>query len=708
MAAETPTSLIDVTIPYKGMKKQVINKEISWLSFNDRVLQEAADTRVPLFERIKFLGIFSSNLDEFFRVRVAQLQRLVPLGRRAKRFTGGYNPKKILRVIQDRVQQQHVLFDDIYQHILRTLAQHRIFILNERQLNDRQAAFVRGYFRQEVRRRLIPLMMDQVDKFPELRDESIYLAVVLSRADNQKAPQYALIELPRTVSRFLILPKVGHDQYVIILDDVIRFNLDDVFSAFGYDDYQAFTVKLTRDAELELDDDLWRSFTKKMAKSLKQRREGNPVRLVYDADTPTDFLDILKENLQINEDDTLVAGARYHNFRDFMKFPDFGTSGERYEPIRSLPHRHVPEDGRLFDAVRKRDILMHYPYQSFDYVIDFLRESAIDPDVLSIKITIYRAAKDSSVMNALINAARNGKRVVVVLELRARFDEEANIDWGNRLQEEGVKVIFGVPGLKVHSKLLMVTRQEKDRLIRYAIIGTGNYNEDTARIYSDHSLFTADRRLTGEVNKVFEFYERNYKLTTFKHLLVSPFDMRKKFIKLIQTEINNARSGRSAYILLKLNNLVDTEIIQKLYEASQAGVKVRLIVRSMFALKVGLPDLSENIEAYSIVDKFLEHSRVYVFCNADKPRYFLSSADLMRRNLDRRVEVTTPVYDPEIQKELQQFLDIQFADNVKSRVLNEQLDNTIREDKSDKAVRAQWDIYEFLRELNAPEMERYA
>ncbi|MBD3333200.1 polyphosphate kinase 1 [candidate division GN15 bacterium] len=684
------------------MKKQVINKEVSWLSFNDRVLQEAADPRVPLFERIKFLGIFSSNLDEFFRVRVAQLQRLVPLGRKAKRFTGGYNPKKVLNLIQDRVQQQHVLFDDIYQQILRSLAQHRIFIVNERQLNDRQTAFVRAYFRREVRRKLIPLMIDQVDKFPELRDESIYLAVLLARADKSKAPQYAVIELPSTVPRFLILPQIGHDKYVIILDDVIRFNLDDVFSAFGYDDYQAYTVKLTRDAELELDDDLWRSFTKKMAKSLKQRREGNPVRLVYDADIPADLLAILKENLQINEDDTLVAGARYHNFRDFMKFPNFGIDGERYKPIRTLPHRHVPEDGRLFNAVKQRDILMHYPYQSFDYVIDFLRESAIDPDVLSIKITIYRAARDSSVMNALINAAKNGKRVVVVLELRARFDEEANIDWGNRLQDEGVKVIFGVPGLKVHSKLLMVTRQEKDRLVRYAIIGTGNYNEDTARIYSDHSLFTADRRLTGEVNKVFEFYERNYKLTTFKHLLVSPFDMRKKFVKLIQTEINSARTGRNAYILLKLNNLVDTELVQKLYEASQAGVKVRLIVRSMFALKVGLSELSENIEAYSIVDKFLEHSRIYVFCNADNPKYYLSSADLMRRNLDRRVEVTAPVYDPDIQKELQRFLDIQFADNVKSRVLNERLDNTIRDGDVGHAVRAQWDIYDYLAQLNAP------
>lgn len=695
MSAEKRSKIIKSKSHYRA-------KELSWLSFNARLLQEAQDPTVPLFERLRFLGIFSSNLDEFFRVRVAALSRFAALGGRAKAIFG-QNPGKLLKEVQQVVRDLTRRFEDIYQDLLTELAQHDVYILDERQLDEDQGEFVRGYFRREVRPKLVPIMLDQAKVFPELRDGRPYLAVEMSDKRAQGKPQYALIEIPTTIrSRFLVLPQKGKNRYVILLDDVIRAGLSDIFAPFDFGRIEAYMIKLTRDSELDVEDDVTQSFVKKLSRSLRQRKTGDPVRFVYDADLPLPLLKLLINRLELGPEDTLMPGARYHNFRDFVRFPDFGSPRFYYEPVEILSHPQFPSGHRVMEAMREQDILVHYPYQSFEHVIDLLREASIDPKVQSIKFTIYRAARTSSVVNALINAAKNGKAVVAVVELQARFDEEANLYWGDQLQEAGVKVIYGVPGLKVHSKLCLISRREGQKSMRYGIVGTGNFNEDTAKVYSDHTLFTADPRITGEIHKVFRFYERNYQIPEFKHLLVSPFDMRKKFLRLIANETRNAQAGKPAEIILKLNNLVDAEVISSLCRASQAGVKVRLIVRSMFSLVTEISGVSDQIEALSIVDKYLEHSRIFVFHNDGKPLYFISSSDLMRRNLDKRVEVTCPIYDKRIQEELQKFLDIQFADNVKARVLNRELDNPIREGAPEKSVRAQFAIYEYLRQRTVP------
>jgi len=682
------------------------NKELSWLSFNERVLQEASNPEVPLIERIRFLGIFSSNLDEFFRIRVATLRRLMHLGRRAENIIG-HNPKKILKEIQTQVVAQHQVFDEIFQDLSVELAHENIFIINEKELNPEQGEYVRRYFHKKIRQHLISLMIDQVKTSPGLRDQSTYLAIRLATHRTSRAMKYALIELTSYGgSRFVQLPSPPDKTYIILLDDVIRYCLDDIFAKFGYKFYDAYAIKITQDAELDFDEDINQSFIKKLTKGLQQRKKGPPVRFVYDARLPKPFFNTLVSKLKLTSADTFIPGAIYHNFRDFMNFPDFGRGNLRH-PVRPvLSHPAFVPGKRIMDAVEKQDIILHYPYQSFEYVLDFLREAAIDPSVSSIKLTIYRAAKYSRVMNALINASRNGKSVTAVLELQARFDEEANLSWGNILQEEGVRVIYGVPGLKVHAKLCLITRREGRKKTRYAIVGTGNFNEDTARVYSDHSLFTIDKRITGEVSNVFRFYGDNYKTTDYHHLIVSPFNMRKKIKKLIRSEIKNARAGKEAFISLKLNNLVDPEIIRLLYDSDQAGVQVKLIVRSMFSLRTELPGYSDGIEAISIVDKYLEHSRIFVFANGGKPLYYISSADLMQRNLDGRVEVTCPIYDQDIQRQLQAFLDIQWRDNCKARILDKDLKNRIRTTGADTTIRSQEEIYDYLSGLTAADSRK--
>jgi len=682
------------------MNSKYTNKEISWLSFNARLLQEASYREVPLIERIKFLGIFSSNLDEFFRIRVATLKRLSLLGGKAIRLIG-HDPKKMLKRIQDIVLEQHRLFDKIYQDILVELADENIFIINEKQLNEQQGHFVKTYIHDEVRPKLFPIMLDQIKTIPDLKDHSIYLAIRLSRADDPKFHNHALMEVPTDqLSRFLILPQIEGKRYLILLDDIIRYSLEDIFSVFKFDRFEAWTVKLTRDAELDLVSDVSQSFIKKISRSLRRRKEGSPVRFVYDANIPKPFLDIFIKKLKLSDEDTLIPGARYHNFKDFIDFPDVNAGHLKYKPIRRLTHRNIIPKKSIMSAMDKKDIILHYPYHSFDYIIDLLREASIDPQVSSIKMTIYRVASDSSIINSLINAAKNGKSVVAIMELQARFDEEANIHWSNRLQEEGVTVIYGVPGLKVHSKICQITREGKKGVKYYTVFGTGNFNEETAKVYSDHSLLTTDKRLTHEAKKIFDFFESNYGTPSFKHLVVSPFNMRSTMIDMIQNEVANAEGGKESWIQLKLNNLVDTEIIDELYEASNAGVKISLNIRGMFSLVPGIEDQSENIEAIGIIDKFLEHSRILVFCNGGKPKYFISSADLMRRNLDHRVETTIPIYDPSIQEELQRFIDIQWQDNVKARILDANRDNRFKPNTTSVKSRAQIEIYNYLRSLN--------
>jgi len=654
------------------------------------------DASVPLLERIKFLGIFSSNLDEFFRVRVAVLNRLIQFGG-SFIDEGGASPREVLKQVEAIAIKQNKVFEEAYQEILTELAQRDIFILNEKQLTEEQSIFVKNYFRINVRPKLMPIMIDQVKNLPNLRDQSIYLAISLVKQKDPNTKRYALIELPPDLpSRFVELPRERNEQYLMLVDDVIRLGLHDIFGVFGYKSYAAFTMKLTRDAELDMDDDMWDSYPKKIAKSLKQRKGGKPVRFIYDSAMPHDLLALLARKLHLGKSAILLAGGRYHNFRDFMAFPDLNTKGLRYPAMETLSHPSINRQGRMHKSVRERDILIHLPYHSFEYVIDFLREASIDPKVVSIRLTIYRAARNSSVLNALINAARNGKDVTAVLELQARFDEEANISWGHRLTDEGVRVIYGVPGLKVHAKFGLITRREKNENVRYAIIGTGNFNEETARIYIDHFLFTSDRKITREVLEVFKFYETNYRVSHFEHLLVAPFDLRKKLIRLIKTEIKNAHKGQEAYITIKVNNLVDPEIIEFLYNASRAGVKVKLIVRSMFSLVPGIAGVSDNIQAIRIVDRYLEHSRIFAFGNGGKAKYFIGSADLMPRNLDRRVEALVPITAAGLQQELKNVLDMQWRDNVKASLLDAKGEN--RRLKTDGApeFRSQWEIYRYL------------
>ncbi len=681
--------------------KKFTNKEISWLSFNDRVLQEAANPDVPLMERLKFLGIFSSNLDEFFRVRVATLNRLAKLGKPAKKLIG-HDPKAVLKEIQKIAVNRHETLNTVYQQILKDLARENIHIIDEKALSRGQVEFVRSYFSEKVRPQLMPVMIDQANKFPELQDRSIYLAVYLSVNLQPDKKKYALIEIPTDVlPRFVILPCFRNRNCIILLDDIIRFGLAEIFSVFHFDHIAAYTIKLTRDAELDIEDDLSESYIKKISSSLKKREGGIPVRFIYDAQIPEDLLRFIKDKLHLGPADHLVPGGKYHNFKDFMGFPDMGLDHLKYQPIAFLPHRDIDPKRSIFWAMRKRDILLHYPYQTFRYVLDLLRDASIDPRVRSIKITLYRVARNSSVVSALINAVRNGKKVIVNMELQARFDEEANIYWANKLQEEGARVSFGVPGLKVHSKLCLITREEKNGPMRYGIIGTGNFNEDTARIYSDHHLLTTDKRLTREIDKVFDFFANNYNVPKFKHFVVSPFDTRKVLMKHIRREIKSQQEGKNAYIILKLNNLADAAIIQKLYEASEAGVPILLFIRSMFSLIPGIEGLSSNIRAFGIVDKYLEHSRIFVFCNGGEEKMYITSADVMPRNLDRRVEVTCPIYDPDLQQEIRTFLKLQLDDNVRTRILDKDLTNAFVPSDAEKKSRAQWSIYEYLKRLSA-------
>ncbi len=680
----------------RKLKKVTLNREISWIHFNGRVLQEAADSRNPLIERLKFLGIFSNNRDEFFRVRVATLNRMLRLDQSA--YEAPDNPKKILKQIDEIVQFQEKDFMSIYEQILKELAAQNIFILNESELNLEQGVFVKRYFQEKVRGYLFPIMISSLKDISALRDKSIYLAVVLGRMDKTVKEDYALIEVPtKHISRFLVLPAEGSKKFIILLDDVIRYCLSDIFYIFGWDLFSAFTVKITRDAELDIDTDVSKSFLETMTESLKQRKRGSTVRFVYDNSIPPELLKALTKRLDIRKDDPIRGGGRYHNFKDFMNFPNVGPKSLENEKLPPLRHKDLPPNTSIISAIRQKDIMLHYPYQSFQYIIDLLREASIDPKVRSIKMTIYRAATDSSVINALINAARNGKYVTVFMELQARFDEEANIHYTSSLQEEGVKVIRGIPGFKVHSKLILIRRKENNRNVFYAHVGTGNFNEDTAKVYADDSLLTANESITADVVNIFHQMEANYRPLKYKTLSVSPFHMRDFFLKLIANETRNALAGREAWMILKLNSLVDEQVVKKLCKAGEAGVKIRLIVRGICVLIPGIPEFSANIEAVTIVDRFLEHSRVFVFCNGGDHKYFISSADWMVRNFDNRIEVTCPIMDKSIQNELQAMLDIQLKDNVKARIIGPGVPNEYK--KTDSApVRSQFEIYKYFKD----------
>ena len=682
-------------------RKQYINREISWLKFNERVLQESADKNVPLIERLRFLGIFSNNLDEFFKVRYATVKRIVLAGKKGKSVLGGRKAKDLLEQITQIVIDQQSQSLSILQDIEQELENHNIYLIDETEVTDDQAVFLKDYFLQHVSPQLMTIILNDLNQFPVLKDTAAYLAVkmVLSPTENGEEDRlrYALIEIPTGVDRFVVLPKEGDKDFIIILDDLIRFCLASIFSMFEYEAISAHMVKITRDAELDIDNDLSKTFIEKISSSVAGRKISDPVRFVYDKNIEKDTLQFLKEKMRIQDTDSVIPGGRYHNRRDYMGFPSLGRQELMYEKITALPIKDLSLEGSLLDRIAQKDFLLYVPYHTFSYVIKFLREAALDPKVKSIKITVYRLARNSQVAASLIQAVKNGKQVTMQIELRARFDEQANIEYAEELQSEGVKLIFGVPGLKVHSKICVVEREEGDEMKRYGFISTGNFNESTAKIYTDYTLFTANPAILKELKIVFDFFETTYKIYKYKHLIVSPHYTTNAFIKLIDEEIANALNGREAYIRIKMNSFTSYKMVDKLYQASQAGVRIQLIVRGVCCLIPGVEGMSENIEAISIVDKFLEHPRLFIFGNDGDPKVYISSADWMTRNLDNRVEVGCPIYDEDIKRELIDTFEISWRDNVKARVFDEEQNNQYRNNDLPK-LRSQFAMYDYYLE----------
>jgi polyphosphate kinase len=690
-------------------KYSYLDREKSWLNFNERVLQEASDETVPLLDRFRFLGIFSNNLDEFFRVRFAAIRRLSLSGDTGEEILGGITAKKLLKEITAIVIKQQADSLKILSIIEKQLEKQNVFIVDESNLSIEQAQYVKDFFIQKVSPELVTIILNDLAEFPLLKDTMGYLAVKLVMKTDQKSKllgllkpkpevRYAIIEMPKNINRIVELPNENEKQYIMLLDDVIRYNLSSIFNIFDYESIAAHMIKITRDAQLDIDSDMSKSMLQKIATSVKDRRIGEPVRFVYDSKIGKDTLTFLLAQMGIESTDSIIPGGRYHNRRDYMSFPDLGRYDLLYQQKKPLPVPGLSLDGSILNKIAKKDYLISAPYQSFSYLIKFLREAALDPKVTTIKITLYRLAKNSQIISSLINAAKNGKKVTVEIELQARFDEASNIMYAEQMQTEGIELIFGIKGLKVHSKICLVERIESGKLKRYGFISTGNFNESTSKIYTDVTLLTSHQQILKDVSKVFDFLQVNYRLHRYKHLIVSPHYTRSRIYKLIDKEIIQAQAGNPAYINLKMNSLSDIEMINKLYDASNAGVKIKLQVRGICSLIPGIPDMSENIEAISIVDNFLEHSRVFIFCNSNNPLVFISSADFMTRNLDGRVEVTCPIYDADIKQELIDNFDIGWKGNVKARYHSEKLDNKYRVRKAGEAIfRAQLETYNYYK-----------
>lgn len=673
-----------------------IEKELSWLSFNERVLQEAADKSVPLIERIRFLGIFASNTDEFYKVRFADVKRRILI---TQEQGGNDKPKRLLKKIEHKFRQMERDFENLYNDLLLEMARRQIFLINEDQITESQAVWVRQYFRREILPHISPILLDEdTDLLSFLKDEYSYLVVELTHKNRVK---YALIEIPTDhLPRFLLLPatKGKRKKTLILLDNIIRFCLDGIFSGlFEYESLSAYSMKMTRDAEYDLSQELEYGLLDLMSESLKQRLTAMPVRFVYQHDMPLAMLETLRLGLQLSDYDSIIPGGRYQNFQDFLSFPNVGRQYLENPSLPPLQSQAFLSERNVFDAIAKKDILLYYPYHSFEHMTEFVRQAAYDPKVQSIKINIYRVAKSSRIIESMIDAANNGKRVTVVVELQARFDEEANIEWARQLTEAGVHVLFGVPGLKIHSKLCLITRKEKENLVRYAHVGTGNFNEKTARIYTDFSVFTCDRKITEEVRHVFGYIENPYRPVKFHQLLVSPQNSRQRLYDLIDREIEHVINKRPAGLILKVNNLVDTGLIHRLIKASQAGVTIRLIVRGMCSLVPGIKGQTENITAISIIDRFLEHPRAAVFTNGGEPDVYISSADWMTRNIDNRIEVGCPILDSDLKQTIIDTLELQFKDTVKARILDEDMNNYYVPRGNKRKIRSQIAIYNYFK-----------
>jgi polyphosphate kinase len=614
------------------------------------------------------------------------------------------DPQHILEEIQTIVLQQQNEFNRIWAGILKELKKEKVLLLDEKHLSREQKEFVTRYFEEEVRSNIIPLMIESLPQMPYLRDKSIYLGVVMKKKQSAYRNKFALIEIPtQTQGRFIQLPAASGQQSIILLEDVIRFNLPQIFSYFGYENFESYLFKVTKDAELDIDNDVSTTFVEKIEKGLKNRRKGKPVRFVYDKEMDAALLEYLIRRLSLGKKSNIIPGGRIHNFRHFMDFPPvLRESGVRR--TQSFIHPDLAKSLRVTDVIVKKDVLLHFPYHSFNSLIDLLRESAMDPEVTCIKITAYRLASQSKVIHALINAARNGKEVVVMLELKARFDEENNLEWKKVLEEEGVKVLLGVPNMKIHAKLGIIKKRSGNKTIQYGFVSTGNLHEKTARVYGDHCLLTANRNVMADINRIFKYLE-NWRtgmaeLRNCKTLLVCPLKMRKELQVLIGKEIKQAKLGKPASIILKLNSLSDQALISSLHEAAQAGVNIQLIIRGIYCPIIGPKKQAVLLNAISIVDEFLEHARVMIFHNQGQEKVFISSADWMVRNLDHRVEAAIPILNPDLARELKEIIHIQLRDNVKARMLDAQLTNNYVSSKGKRPIRSQVEIYKYLSRKN--------
>lgn len=677
-------------------------RDITWLAFNERVLQEAMDEKVPLHLRIRFLGIFSNNLDEFFRVRVAGLKRAMDFKEKVIAESFYQPPSKILQRINEIVIRQQQNFDKTWKKIQAEMADQKIFIKNSKNLSAKQKDFVRNYFDEVVESNVIPILLHDNTPMPYLRDKSLYLGVAMRKKNWQYQSNYAIIEIPsRFVGRFVLLPTEDpEEKNVMLLEDVIAFNLPHIFSYFGYDEFAANAFKVTKDAELDLDNDIRTNFAEKIEKGLKNRRKGKPTRFVFDKDMDKALLELLIRKLNLSKKDSIIPGGKIHNFKHFMDFPDVFEAYEKPVERTSFTHPAFEHGERVTDIILKNDVLLTFPYHKYNPVIDLLREAAMDPDVKSIQITAYRLASSSKIINALIYAARNGKEVTVMLELQARFDEESNLEWKEMLEPEGITVLIGIPNKKVHAKLCVIKKRSHNKTIQYGFVSTGNFNEKTARIYGDHLLMTADRGIMADINKVFNVLKKPKEdflpvLKTCKSLLVCPQFMREKIVHHIDKEIEEAKAGRKAEMIIKANSLSDRALITKLYDAAKAGVTIRMIIRGIYCA-VNQKGFKEKIKAISIVDEYLEHARVMYFYNKGSEDIYISSADWMTRNLDYRIEAAAKITDKSLKKELKDILDIQLKDNVKARIIDKKLGNEyIRNDK--KECRSQIETYNYLK-----------
>ena len=692
-------------------QNKYFDRELSWLSFNQRVLQEAKDKTVPLLERLRFLGIYSSNIDEFYRVRVASVRRVAFLSQLKQKEKA----RELFVLIQEKVQQLQDEFDQIYQDLLTQLSESNINLINEKQLNEFHQQWLTKYFQEQLSSHIYPLIItDKINLMDQIKNDCTYLMVEMRKTDQDS--HYALVEVPSEVPRFVKLPspdKISQNN-IILIDNIIRHCLPQIFNVFyDFESIRAYSIKLTRDAEFEVHGEINQSLIESVETGLRTRLKADPVRLVYDRKMPESMLQVLKKELRIKSNKRLSEGGRYLSFEDFIQFPSLGDDALQYKKLPALSNKTFNLYSNLTAAIKDQDVLLYYPYHKFSYFTEWLRQSAFDPQVISIEICLYRVAKNSAVISALIEAVKNGKQVHVNMELQARFDEEANIQWSEKLSNAGVHVTYGVSNLKVHAKLCVITREEEGEQVRYAHIGSGNFNEHNATIYTDFSLFTSSPEITEEAAQVFKFIQHPYLQLDFKHLVVSPSNSRHKILALIDNEIAFAKKGLRAEITLKLNNLVDDIFIKKLYQASKSGVKITLIIRGICALIAGVQGQSENITAISIVDRYLEHARVAIFANGGEQRVYISSADWMTRNIEHRIEVGCPIYCPKVQKTIIDIINIQLSDNCKARILDAEQNNDYLACEDGQPFRSQMVIYDYLNnahpqaELSSPLLKEY-